>query len=188
MEKRNFLVFLFMLLLSLTFLLILPFPIVEIDMVDRVVEVFDGDTFETLEVKSVRLADIDAPEIDEVGYEEAKVFLKSLVGNKLVYIDIDDYGSTTWGRTVCLVYVRYNSTHLLNVNKELVDSGHAVVWDHENNEFDPYAWTEFVNYPSDTENIFQLITNERFKLLLKALIISVITVIVVSVFKVRRKS
>lgn len=45
-----------------------------------------------------------------------------------------------------LVYVRYNKTHLLNVNKWLIDNGYAVISDYVN-EFNPYTWKLYIYYP-----------------------------------------
>jgi hypothetical protein len=74
-------------------------------------------------------------------YLESKNFLTSLVSGKSVYIDIDDISRTDqYGRYVCSVLVEWNSSHFLNVNKTMVDNGHAVASDYTNNEFNPYTW------------------------------------------------
>ena len=65
---------------------------VEIDDVARVYNVIDGDTFDAFPVGRIRMADIDAPESSESGYSEAKDFLTSLIGDKRVYLDVDDSG------------------------------------------------------------------------------------------------
>jgi endonuclease YncB( thermonuclease family) len=114
----------------------------ENDMTTVVSQVIDGDTFHTTSGDSIRLADINAPEVGQAGANEATNVLVSLVGNKTVYLDIDDVSRTdTYGRLVCVVYVDHNSTHVKNVNKALLVEGVAEIWDHENNEFDPYTWT-----------------------------------------------
>lgn len=115
-------------------------------------EVVDGDTFRVT-VKngtqySVRLADLNAEELSQAGYQEAKDLLDSLVYGKTVYLDVDDvylwdyHG--TGDRLVCVVYVEHNTTHLLNVNKALIDSGKVRTIDYEN-EFSPYTWSLYVS-------------------------------------------
>jgi len=119
---------------------------IEIDEMAFVRRIIDGDTFDT-PLGRIRLADVDAPEYGEAGYEEAKLYLKSLILYRTVYLDIDDlYKTDKYGRYICVVYVRYNSTHLLNVNKALLKAGLARVADYPN-EFNPYKWTLYVYYP-----------------------------------------
>ena len=111
--------------------------------------VIDGDTFDVIVGYSgydrVRLADIDAPEVGEPGYLEAKNLLFSLVYGNGVILDIDDIHITDTGgtRLVCVVYVLFNSTHYLNVNKALLVEEVAVIDDHDN-EFNPYTWNLYV--------------------------------------------
>ena len=122
----------------------------EVDTTDSVTRVVDGDTFDTVANGRVRLADVDAPESDEPGFDEASDALEGMIGNREVYLDIDDKGSTSFGRLICVVYVRYNSTHVLNVNKAMVDRGRAVVDDFTNNEFNPSTWTTYTYYPGQS--------------------------------------
>ena len=122
----------------------------EVDATDSVVRVVDGDTFDTSANGRVRLADVDAPESYEPGFDGATDALAGMIGNRLVYLDIDDVSSTDrFDRLVCVVYVRHNSTHVLNVNKALVDQGRAVVDDFTNNEFNPSTWTRYTYYPGE---------------------------------------
>ena len=119
----------------------------EIDVICYASYVVDGDTFDCQPGIRIRLADIDAPEYGEPGYYDAKEALKKLILYKLVYLDVDDYYVTDrYGRLVALVYVRYNKTHLLNVNKWLIDNGYAVISDYVN-EFNPYTWKLYIYYP-----------------------------------------
>ena len=105
----------------------------------------DGDTFDLTSGETIRLADIDTPEQGESGYTEAKNYMISLVEGETVYVDIDAISRTdSYGRLVCVVYVEYNSTHCINVNKALLENGYAVEWDHTNNEFNPSAWQMYV--------------------------------------------
>jgi endonuclease YncB( thermonuclease family) len=113
----------------------------ENDMTTVVSHVVDGDTFDVDSGDRIRLADVDAPEYYETGYEEARDFLISLVLDKTVYLDIDDvYRTDPYDRLVCVVYVDVDSSHVMNVNKALLEEGVAVVDDY-NNEFDPDRWS-----------------------------------------------
>jgi endonuclease YncB( thermonuclease family) len=113
----------------------------EIDMTTVVTTVLDGDSFNVVSEDRIRLADVDAPEYYEEGCEEARRYLISLVYNKTVYLDIDDINETDrFGRLVCVVYVDSNSSHVMNVNKALLEEGVAVVDDYLN-EFDPNEWS-----------------------------------------------
>ena len=71
--------------------------------------------------------------------------MKSLILNKNVYIDID--GTMTYDRYVCVVYVDYDSTRYMNVNKAQWSDGYAQVDDHPN-AWNPYDWTLYVEKPS----------------------------------------
>lgn len=118
----------------------------EVDNISIVYDVIDGDTFDA-SIGRVRLADINAPEVGEPGYYDAKYALSSLVLNRMVYLDVDDkYVKDKYGRYVCVVYVRHNSTHLLNVNLFLAVNGYASITNYDN-EFNPYTWRLFIYYP-----------------------------------------
>lgn len=118
----------------------------EIDAQGVATYIVDGDTYDMNSVGRVRLADIDCPDQGEAGCQAAKDYLSSLINGKLVYIDIDDiYGTDVYDRTVAVAYVRHNSTHLLNVNKDLLVQGFATIWNFDN-EFDPYSWSLYVYY------------------------------------------
>ena len=119
---------------------------IEIDATEYVAHIQDGDTFQTLSGHWIRLADIDAPERWEIGYDEATDVLSRLIRNKRVYLDIDDISVyDPYGRLVCLVYVDHDSTHYLNVNRALITEGVAYVDNYTNNEFNPYEWTLLVS-------------------------------------------
>jgi len=120
---------------------------VEIDIKAKVYRVIDGDTFDAFPVGRVRLADVNAPERGEPGFWEATEALKQLVLGKRVFLDVDDvYVMDKYNRLVCVVYIKYNSTHLLNVNKWLLDHGYVEVKDYPN-EFSPNKWKLYVYYP-----------------------------------------
>lgn len=138
-----------MMMLSLTLQAIHVVACMEIDMISTVMSVHDGDTFTLVTGERVRLADLNAPELGEDGSYEARDYLSSLVRQKTVYLDIDDkYRTDAYGRLVCVVYVDYNSTHYLNINKALIESGHAGARDYDN-EFKPGAFVLFI--PKDPD-------------------------------------
>ncbi len=133
----------------------------EIDVIAQVYKVIDGDTFDAFPVGRVRLADIDAPERGEEGYSEAKEALTSLILNKKVYLDVDDiYVMDRYSRLICVVYIRKDPEHLLNVNKWLLDKGYARVSDYPN-EFNPYTWELYIYYPQELEKETVTITTTR---------------------------
>jgi endonuclease YncB( thermonuclease family) len=126
-------------------------PGVEIDVTAVVKRVIDGDTFDAFPVGRVRLADIDAPELGTAEGEASRIALERLILGKTIYLDVDDlYIIDRYNRVVAIAYIRYNDTHLLNVNKWLVDNGYARVVDHPN-EFKPSAWTLYVYFPRENE-------------------------------------
>jgi endonuclease YncB( thermonuclease family) len=119
----------------------------EVDKTSTVTRVIDGDTFDISNGERIRLADVDAPEYYESGYSQAKDYLVSLIDEKTIYLDIDDIYTYDYSgkgdRLVCVAYVDYDSTHLMNVNKALLDGGYAVISNY-NNEFSPYSWSLLV--------------------------------------------
>jgi endonuclease YncB( thermonuclease family) len=123
----------------------------EIDASAVAVKVHDGDTFYLNRVtngsNTVRLADVNAPELGQPLSYEATEFLKGLVLTKTVYLDIDDVYiydyRGTGDRLVCVVYVDYNSTHYENVNKALWIAGLAEKKEYDN-EFNADTWTLYV--------------------------------------------
>lgn len=107
-----------------------------------VTSVADGDTFTVQSLGEVRLADIDCPELDAPGGPEAKEFTRTLLLNRRVYLDLDDKtGQDRYGRLVCVAYPADPGGSLgENLNRMLVDTGHAVVEDAKDNEFNPSDW------------------------------------------------
>lgn len=64
--------------------------------------VIDGDTFVSGGFR-YRLAEIDAPEINQTFGIESKIYLKKLIENKRVYVDIISYDK--YGRRIVKVYL-----------------------------------------------------------------------------------
>lgn len=117
----------------------------------RVSKVVDGDTFDVTvtegdsrvmvdDVIRIRLADIDTPETRgpkacEAG-KKASAYTKTWLLGRTVSLDLDDKtGKDQYGRWVAVCYLDSK-----NFNQRLVDSGHAVIKDFKNNEFDPGSW------------------------------------------------
>lgn len=72
---------------------------ITIDLIGTCTRVIDGDTFELSSGKRVRLADIDAPEFYELGYDTSTIALSSWMQDETVYLDIDDiYQTDIYGR------------------------------------------------------------------------------------------
>jgi len=138
-------------ILNPSFLVCCYAPSGEIDATAVAVKVHDGDTFYLDRVingsNTVRLADVNAPELGQPLSYEARDFLKGLVLAKTVYLDIDDIYvydyRGTGDRLVCVVYVDYNSTHYENVNKALWIAGLAEKKEYDN-EFNADTWTLYV--------------------------------------------
>jgi len=119
----------------------------KIDVVAETYHVVDGDTIDAFPVGRIRVADIDTPESGQAGYAEAKAAMRGYVEGERVYLDVDEVDvDDNYQRLVAVVYVRHNATHLLNVNKALVDAGLAVVDDFPN-EFDPGTWSLYLRVP-----------------------------------------
>jgi len=131
-----------------------------IDAVCVVTKIVDGDTIDvrTIYVENrfsqnihidrdyrVRFADINAPELSTTPGVVSKEALMSLLREgMIVYIDIDDVDVfDKYGRIVGVVYIKYNSTHLMNINKWMLDHHYAEIMDF-NNEFNPYSWSLYV--------------------------------------------
>jgi endonuclease YncB( thermonuclease family) len=120
-----------------------------------VVRVVDGDTFRAritcvsgafsgrISVGTeyrVRLADVNAPELGTVEGERARRTLENLIQGRTVMLDVDGVDVfDKYGRIIAVAYIDYNETHLLNINKWLLEEGYAKVWDHPN-EFNPGTW------------------------------------------------
>ncbi len=118
----------------------------------KVTYVVDGDTFDVESVGRVRLADVNTPEMDTQAGINAKTYVKNLIDQEVVYLDIDDkYITGYYGRYIAVAYVPHNSTHLVNLNQLLLKTGYADKADYDN-EFNPNIWAnnpmEYIKNPS----------------------------------------
>ncbi|WP_448577149.1 thermonuclease family protein [Thermosphaera sp.] len=129
-----------------------------------VTEVVDGDTVHISppvrvsgDYRSVvRLADINASEVGTSEGDSAKEALVNKLGQYggVIYLDIDKArGVDDDGRVIAVVYVRENETHLLNINKWMVENGYASINDYTDNDFDPSKWTLYLNYEQAKEKL-----------------------------------
>jgi endonuclease YncB( thermonuclease family) len=119
-----------------------------------VTKVVDGDTFYVAiqkadpriisSVEDIRLADVNSPEMSTSEGPAARDFTYAVLMGKRVYLDIDDLKvRDEYGRLVCVVYLSGAYGQPLATpcfNRMLVDSGHAVIDNFTDNEFDPKNW------------------------------------------------
>ncbi|CAN5784392.1 hypothetical protein BH23THE1_BH23THE1_24340 [soil metagenome] len=93
-----------------------------------VTNVIDGDTLNIRtniekEILTIRLVLVDAPEINEEGYTEAKEFVSENCLNKMAVVDLDNNQDLSYGRLVALVYCQG-----LNINEAVIQSGLASIY------------------------------------------------------------
>ncbi|MEK7522423.1 MAG: thermonuclease family protein [Patescibacteria group bacterium] len=100
-----------------------PTPVISTIQNQTVIEVSEGDTFKLSDGKTFRLYGVNAPEVKEPYYEEAKAFTQNLVlGKEINFEQEDNYKVDKFGRE--LGYVIVNG---VNLNIELVRNGLARV-------------------------------------------------------------
>ncbi len=88
-----------------------------------VIEVSDGDTLKLSDGKTFRLYGINAPEVKEPFFEEAKAFTQNLVlGKEISFEQEENYKVDKFGRELGYVFVDG-----VNLNIELVKNGLARV-------------------------------------------------------------
>jgi micrococcal nuclease len=118
--------------------------------------VVDGDTIhvqiqgydERVGNITVRLADVDSPEMNTPGGHGSRNCTYQALNGKFVYLDLDDVtGKDRYCRWVAVVYLQEQNGTLTNFNKMRVDSGCACICNFTNNEFDPHTWWNGT-YPS----------------------------------------
>jgi endonuclease YncB( thermonuclease family) len=94
----------------------------------RVTVVHDGDTIHVTTLSGadikVRLAEMDAPELDQPFGQRARRALCDLICGKTV--EIDDWGLDRYGRTVGLIHAPFD------VSEEMVREGMAWVYERYN--------------------------------------------------------
>lgn len=167
----------------------------------EIVRVIDGDTVDFIanEIYSsrylslfgkeirVRLADINAPELDTSEGQVSRDILRNLLNNYSwrACLDIDDYGEPTdrYGRYISVVFIKYNETHWLNVNKWLLDNKYAEIMDFKDNEFSPNKWYTYVEIVYTTpiaSSSFNSSRNNWFEKLLPNPLFISITIIIIS--------
>lgn len=100
-----------------------PTPSYAINQNLSVVEVSDGDTLKLSDGKTFRLYGVNAPEVKEPFYEEAKAFTENLVLGKEISIEQEtNYKVDKFGRELGYVFIDG-----VNLNIELVRNGFARV-------------------------------------------------------------
>ena len=101
----------------------LPSDISNNDIPVSVTEVSDGDTLKLSDGKTFRLYGVNAPEVKEPFFEEAKVFTENLVlGKEISFEQEENYKVDKFGRTLGYVFIDG-----VNLNIELVRNGLARV-------------------------------------------------------------
>lgn len=132
--KKDKIFFLILLILSIiysTFILIdyhLSLkPKFTIPLNTTVSRVIDGDTIELGSGEKIRLICINTPEKNELGYENATEFLKSLVLNKQVRLETDKTDKDKYKRLLRYIYVIQDNKEIF-VNKEIVQKGYGVIY------------------------------------------------------------
>lgn len=85
--------------------------------------VIDGDTLELENGETIRLLGIDAPEVDEEEYIDAKERLEFLVNNQEIQLESDLEDKDKYGRLL-----RYVFKDGVNINVRLVKEGYACTY------------------------------------------------------------
>ncbi|MCS7227750.1 MAG: ComEC/Rec2 family competence protein, partial [Endomicrobia bacterium] len=99
--------------------------IIEKEYVKRII---DGDTFETVSGEKIRLAGVNAPEINTLEGQRAKEFLEKILLNKEISLLIqEDFMFDIYDRILAVVFVDN-----INVNKLLLEEGFAEFYDDPN--------------------------------------------------------
>ena len=96
------------------------------------VSVIDGDTFVMKNGLSFRMLGIDSPNRGNVGYDEAKSYLTSLIIDKELSLEYDTYQDDKFGRILGYVWIPCNEAitiycrdSRLLVNKVMIKTNHA---------------------------------------------------------------
>ena len=97
--------------------------------IDTVVNVIDGDTFEYYnennERQTIRLLCVDTPEKNDFGYEEAKLFLESLILSKQVELKASVTDKDAYNRLLRYVYINSTGDEKILVNKLILNENYG---------------------------------------------------------------
>lgn len=111
-----------------TALFLLPPTYDESQSINEAVNVIDGDTFkvytENGRIDTIRLLCIDTPEKADAGYEEAKLFLESLILGKKIKLVSSVTDKDAYGRLLRYVYVNADNGRIF-VNQLILDGGYG---------------------------------------------------------------
>ena len=100
-----------------------PIPLISPIQKLTVIEVSDGDTLKLSDGKTFRLYGVNAPEVKEPYYEEAKAFTENLILEKEISFEQEkNYKEDKFGRELGYVFIDG-----VNLNIELVRNGLARV-------------------------------------------------------------
>lgn len=91
----------------------------------KITRVLDGDTVYVETLGYCRLIGIDAPEIEQVGWGQAKTYLEALVKNKIVEVEICKIRPTDFYLRKRVI-LRWDK---ININQAMIESGLARVWE-----------------------------------------------------------
>ena len=128
--KKRIPIYFLIILIAFIFILFFIFFVVKFPVSpnledNTVVNVIDGDTFEYYDansksIKTVRLLCVNSPEKNEEGYEEAKLFLESLILGKQITMTSSITDEDVYGRLLRYVYVED-----VFINKLILEKGHG---------------------------------------------------------------
>ena len=93
--------------------------------------VIDGDTFVCKSGDTIRLAGINAPELDEHYGQESYEVLRDIIDNEVVWLHIT--GKGYYGRTIAYTY--YNS---IDISEHLLRNGYAKYSKYDHRFYDSY--------------------------------------------------
>ncbi len=121
------------LIIYISSIIIKDYPPQDINEINNltVTRVIDGDTFFLYNREIVRLLCVDTPEEGKEGYEDAKVFLESLILNKEVRLESDLEDKDKYNRSLRYVYTNISGNELF-INKEIVKYGLGKVFPYGN--------------------------------------------------------
>ena len=125
MNRKNYGILIIVLILLAIFLKVYPFLDTKLEeflttsetiKIDRII---DGDTVKSNKT-SIRLLGINSPEKGEKYYQEAKIFLESLILNKTVMLEFGKDREDKYRRTLAYIYFKGE-----NINLKLIEEGYA---------------------------------------------------------------